>query len=275
VVRYRRRSDNDIPYIEQSFGFQTAYAKATEAIRAAHVEATAVPTASAVVQLMGRHCGFIACYAALANNDADYVLIPEVPFSLDGEGGFLEHLRAGSATPATRWWWWPKAPGRSTAARAGAQHDKSGNQRLHDFGAYLRRRIQDDFAKPTWRPNLRYIDPSYRDPQRAGQPVRQRVLHPPGPRRCARRDGRPDRDGWSGGGVGRFVHVPMRLAIGSRNQVDPDGDLWMSVLEATGQPTGSSARVAARRRSTRCGPVRSRAPGRRGGHGTAGDVLRW
>ena len=35
---------------------------------------------------------------------------------------------------------------------------------------------------------------------------------------------------------GRFVHVPIALATGSRNQVDPDGDLWLSVLEATGQP---------------------------------------
>jgi 6-phosphofructokinase 1 len=30
--------------------------------------------------------------------------------------------------------------------------------------------------------------------------------------------------------------VPIPLATASRNQVDPNGDLWMSVLEATGQP---------------------------------------
>jgi 6-phosphofructokinase 1 len=36
---------------------------------------------------------------------------------------------------------------------------------------------------------------------------------------------------------GRFVHVPISLAIRARNQVDPNGDLWMSVLEATGQPS--------------------------------------
>jgi 6-phosphofructokinase 1 len=34
----------------------------------------------------------------------------------------------------------------------------------------------------------------------------------------------------------RFVHIPMPLAVSSRNHVDPLGDLWMSVLEATGQP---------------------------------------
>ena len=52
---------------------------------------------------MGRHSGFIACYAALAKNDADFVLIPEVPFALDGEDGLLAHLRrrgrASAATP--------------------------------------------------------------------------------------------------------------------------------------------------------------------------------
>jgi 6-phosphofructokinase 1 len=34
---------------------------------------------------------------------------------------------------------------------------------------------------------------------------------------------------------GRFVHVPMTLTIRERNVVDPDGDLWTSVLESTGQ----------------------------------------
>ena len=35
---------------------------------------------------------------------------------------------------------------------------------------------------------------------------------------------------------GRFVHIPIPLAVSHRNQVAPDGDLWLSVLEATGQP---------------------------------------
>ena len=35
---------------------------------------------------------------------------------------------------------------------------------------------------------------------------------------------------------GRFVHVPMALATSRHRHVDPEGDLWMSVIEATGQP---------------------------------------
>ncbi len=34
----------------------------------------------------------------------------------------------------------------------------------------------------------------------------------------------------------RFVHIPMSVAVSRRNQVDPHGDLWMAVLESTGQP---------------------------------------
>jgi len=35
---------------------------------------------------------------------------------------------------------------------------------------------------------------------------------------------------------GRYVHIPMQLAVSQRNQVAPQGDLWLAVLEATGQP---------------------------------------
>ena len=41
---------------------------------------------------MGRNAGFIAAGAALASQDANFVLIPEVPFRLDGEDGFLAVL---------------------------------------------------------------------------------------------------------------------------------------------------------------------------------------
>ena len=44
---------------------------------------------------------------------------------------------------------------------------------------------------------------------------------------------------------GRFVHVPIPLAVRERNQVDPNGDLWLSVLEATGQPSSFNQNVEA------------------------------
>lgn len=81
VVGIPKTIDNDIPLIDQSFGFQTAFSLASDAIRAARVEAKSTANGVGLVRLMGRHSGFIACYAALARSDADVVLIPEVPFT--------------------------------------------------------------------------------------------------------------------------------------------------------------------------------------------------
>ena len=35
---------------------------------------------------------------------------------------------------------------------------------------------------------------------------------------------------------GHFVHVPMSKAVETRKRIDPDGALWHSVLDNTGQP---------------------------------------
>ncbi len=69
-------------------------------IRSAHVEANGARNGIGLVKLMGRHSGFIACHAALASTDANFVLIPEVPLRLDGEHGFLRCARAAAASSA-------------------------------------------------------------------------------------------------------------------------------------------------------------------------------
>jgi 6-phosphofructokinase 1 len=243
VVGVPKTIDNDIPWIGQSFGFQTAFAKATESIRAAHTEATSQPGGIGLVQLMGRHCGFIACYAALANNDADYVLIPEVPVDVDG---FLPHLRRrvrerGHALVVVA-----EGAGQDYLQQDGT--DASGNQRLGDFGIYLRRRILEDFTAAGEEANLKYIDPSYVIRSVPANPydsvyclrLAQAAVHAAMAGRTEMVVGR-----WGN----RFVHVPIPLVVAARNQVDPDGDLWMSVLEATGQPVSfavpASERAAA------------------------------
>ncbi|MGC4002046.1 MAG: ATP-dependent 6-phosphofructokinase [Pirellulales bacterium] len=93
VIGVPKTIDNDIMHIDQSFGFQTAFSVATESIRAAHIEAKSSPNGIGIVKLMGRHSGFIACYAALAKNDANFVLIPEIPFQLHGALGLLPQIK--------------------------------------------------------------------------------------------------------------------------------------------------------------------------------------
>ena len=90
VVGIPKTIDNDIMFIDQSFGFQTAFSVACESIRSAHIEAEASPNGVGLVKLMGRHSGFIACYASLARSDANFVLIPEIPFQLEGRPRSLE-----------------------------------------------------------------------------------------------------------------------------------------------------------------------------------------
>jgi 6-phosphofructokinase 1 len=235
VVGIPKTIDNDIPYIDQSFGFQTAFGEAAKSIRAAHVEAKASPNGVGLVKLMGRHSGFIACYAALAESDANYVLIPEVPFALDGPGGLLEHLlarikRSGHAVIVAA-----EGAGQDLIPECEAGVDASGNKKLADVGLFLKSRIADHFARAGVELNLKYIDPSYAIRSVESNPydsvyclrLAQNAVHAALAGRTETVIGR-----WHG----RYVHIPMALAVSHRNQVAPDGDLWLAVLEATGQP---------------------------------------
>ena len=236
VVGIPKTIDNDIMYIDQSFGFQTAFSEATKSIAAAHVEAKASPNGVGLVRLMGRHSGFIACYASLAMSDANFVLIPEVPFEMDGDGGFLNVLkqrlaRSGHAVVVVA-----EGAGQELLHSGSHDTDASGNHKLHDIGIYLRRRITEHFAHIGMELNLKYIDPSYVIRSVPANPfdsvycirLAQNAVHAA---MCGRTEMVVGR--WHS----RFVHVPMPLAIRERNRVDPDGDLWAAVLEATGQPS--------------------------------------
>jgi 6-phosphofructokinase 1 len=238
VVGIPKTIDNDIMYIDQSFGFQTAFSEATESIRAAHIEATGAPNGVGLVKLMGRHSGFIACYASLAMSDVNFVLIPEVPFQVEGERGLLAVLRRrlenrGHAVIVVA-----EGAGQelmSAEKEAPRNTDASGNKKLVDIGPWLRDRISSHFKSIGGELNLKYIDPSYQIRSVPANPydsvycvrLAHNAVHAAISGRTETVIGR-----WNG----RFVHVPMGLAIRNRNTVDPHGDLWMSVLEATGQP---------------------------------------
>jgi 6-phosphofructokinase 1 len=79
--------DNDIPGTDLTFGFDTAVAIATEAIDRLHSTAEA-HSRIMIVEVMGRHAGWIATYAGIAGG-ADLVLVPEYPIDLDTIAGSL------------------------------------------------------------------------------------------------------------------------------------------------------------------------------------------
>ncbi len=92
VVGIPKTIDNDIDLIDESFGFETAFDVASPILRDAHNEATGAYNGISIIKLMGRDSGFIAASAALAMPVVNFVLVPEMNFSLDGENGFFKIL---------------------------------------------------------------------------------------------------------------------------------------------------------------------------------------
>ncbi|MBK1787465.1 ATP-dependent 6-phosphofructokinase [Prauserella cavernicola] len=241
VIGVPKTIDNDLPFTDQSFGFQSAFARATDFISAVSVEAAASPNGVGIVKLMGRHSGFIASYATLAANSADIVLIPEIPFALGGADGLLahveQHVRAkgfvvivlaeGAGQDLLDERGLPQQNGRGT--------DASGNIKLGNIGELLKERITAHLTAVGLAPTMRYIDPSY-----AVRSIAANAYDSVYCLRLAHAAVHAAMAGRTEAAVARwrrrFVHVPLPLMTSRRNQVDPDGDLWMSVLETTCQP---------------------------------------
>ena len=159
VVGVPKTIDNDLPFTDQSFGFQTAFARATDFIQSVFIESQAAQNGVGIVKLMGRHSGFIACYAALSVNDADFVLIPEVPFGLDGDDGLLcrveRHLREHGQVVIV------VAEGAGQHLLEASDTTDSGERKLGDIGLFLKERITTKLSEVGLEPTVRYLDPSY------------------------------------------------------------------------------------------------------------------
>lgn len=234
VIGIPKTIDNDVYLVARSFGFDTAVGIATQAIRGAHNEAEGYPNGIGLIKLMGRHSGFLTATAALAQQDVNFVLIPEVDFDIDGPDGLLKNLeqrlnRRKHAVIVVA-----EGAGQKFFESAKTEHDPSGNIKLKDIGLYLKEKILGYFDEKRIPVSLKYIDPSYtirslpanandhvfcsflgRDAVHAGMAGKTRMI--------------------VGHWNNHFVHVPMDASSGKRKQVSPSGKLWLTVLEATGQ----------------------------------------
>jgi 6-phosphofructokinase 1 len=231
IIGVPKTIDNDVPFIDRSFGFVSAYSAAVDVIHSARIEAVAARNGIGLVKLMGRHSGFLACHAALASTEADLVLIPEIPVLLEGKNGVFACIervlaRKGHVVIVVAE---GAAPGRV------GSRDKSGNAKLKDIGVFLRDRILAYFEKVGRETTVKYIDPSYA--------IRSIPACPSDSVYCWNMARNAVHAGLAGNTAmligrwhGHFVHVPIPLATSRTRSVDPDGDLWMSVIEATGQP---------------------------------------
>jgi 6-phosphofructokinase 1 len=234
VIGVPKTIDNDIYLVSRSFGFDTAVDVATRAIMSAHNEAAGYPNGIGLLKLMGRHSGFIAATAALAQQDVNFVLIPEVDFDLEGPLGLLAALQKRLAARGHAVIVAAEGAGQKFFENQTTERDASGNIKLKDIGIYLKEAIISYFNAKGIEISIKYIDPSYMIrslPANANDRVFCNFLG-----RNAVHAGMTGKTNllighWNN----NFVHVPMQTVAGKRKQIDPKGRLWRSALEATGQ----------------------------------------
>jgi 6-phosphofructokinase 1 len=239
VVGVPKTIDNDISYIDMSFGFDTAVEAARQATRAGFVEASCHRSGIGLVKLMGRDSGFIASFATLADTQVGLCLIPEIAFSIDGvvKAAWQRIQRDGYAVIVVA-----EGAGQNLLGEA-AEFDASGNRRQGDIGVFLRDTIPETFQAQEISVSLKYIDPSYM--------IRSLPANARDANFCLRLGHAAVHAGMAGKTdtvIGswrrRLTHVPIPMAVASRKKVDTDGYLWQTVLSVTDQPDDLLSPVA-------------------------------
>jgi len=230
VIGVPKTIDNDINYVEKTFGFDTAVGLAAPIISSAHVEAEGAPNGVGLVKLMGRDSGFIAAHATLAYPDVNFCLIPEVPFNLDR---FLMALKKRLISRQHAVVVVAEGAGQEFF-RDTAGTDASGNKLHQDIGIFLKEKIGEFSKKEKFPISLKYIDPSYiiRSSRSCATDsvfclqLAQNAVH-------AAMAGKNDMvvGLWNA----HFTHVPISVATSERKKLLPKGVLWRTVLHSTGQ----------------------------------------
>ena len=236
IIGIPKTIDNDLDLIQKSFGFDTAIEKSVEAIKSAHVESKGALNGIGLIKIMGRLSGHIAAHAALAQNDTNFVLIPEVPFDLEGEKGFLKTLEKRIKLKGHAVILVAEGSGQDLLKNDSIpiEKDSSGNIRLLDIGIFLKNSIESYFKRINLEINLKYIEPSYL--------IRSVPANASDSIYCSSLGQYAVHAGMAGKTSllvalmkEEYVHLPFNAEI-SRKRIDPQGNLWLRVLETTGQP---------------------------------------
>lgn len=162
IIGVPKTIDNDLSGTDQTFGFDTAVAIATEAIDRLHSTAESHHRVM-VVEVMGRNAGWIAAYAGIAGG-ADLILVPEEPFTIDDVIAVLEKRKQRGrmasiivlAEGAT-------LKGGETVTLEGSE-DQSGHGRLGGIGQIIAKEIEKETGHETRMTVLGHV-------QRGGSPT--------------------------------------------------------------------------------------------------------
>jgi phosphofructokinase-like protein len=143
VVGVPKTIDNDLKGTDYTFGFQTAVQIATDAVDRLHTTAESHNRVM-VLEVMGRHAGFIAAHAGMAGG-GDVILVPERPFDIEQVCDHIRRRHANGRTfsivvvseGAT-----PKEGTLTTSGDAG-KLDAFGHERLGGIAVMLEREIEE------------------------------------------------------------------------------------------------------------------------------------
>lgn len=234
VVGVPKTIDNDLSFIDSSFGFDTAVASAVPSVRGAHVEAKNAINGIGLVKVMGRESGFIAAHTSLAQSDVNFCLIPESPFDLEGPHGLLVSLKRRILERGHAVILVAEGAGQDLLPPTGEQ-DASGNDVYQDIGLFLKDKIKAYFKNEGVPVSIKYIDPSYII--RSAQANSYDSIY------CARLGAHAVHAAMAGKTQclvsrvnNQFVYLPIKVAVSKRSHVDVEGSLWRDVLENTRQP---------------------------------------
>jgi ATP-dependent phosphofructokinase / diphosphate-dependent phosphofructokinase len=140
VVGVPKTIDNDLSATDFTFGFHTAVQIATELIDRLHTTAESHDRVM-VVEVMGRHAGWIATYSGLAGG-ADMILVPERPFDIDEVCSRLRHRHKNGANFSIVVVAEGATPGEGTMALQTGEIDEFGHVRLGGIGNRVAEEIE-------------------------------------------------------------------------------------------------------------------------------------
>ena len=141
IVGVPKTIDNDLAGTDVTFGFNTAVQVATDAIDRLHTTAES-HNRVIVVEVMGRHAGWIAAHSGLAGG-ADVILIPERPFDIDEVCESIKRRHAGARTFSIVVVSEGAMPRDGTGiTTASEETDAFGHARLGGIGVALEREIE-------------------------------------------------------------------------------------------------------------------------------------
>jgi 6-phosphofructokinase 1 len=142
VVGVPKTIDNDLKGTDYTFGFQTAVQIATDAIDRLHTTAESHNRVM-VLEVMGRHAGFIAAHAGMAGG-GDVILVPERPFDIEEVCGHIRRRHSNGRTFSIVVVSEGATPREGTLSTTGSgQLDAFGHARLGGIAVALEREIEE------------------------------------------------------------------------------------------------------------------------------------